>query len=485
MAQFKDLLVTGPVRMTSDIYFKNGKLSDGYLVLEPAAGEGGQILLNTAVNDQTNNGIIIDTANGDFRIFGSPSKNGASKTGNGSILKINPYGNGIPFIDASEYELKIKPSTTNSTSYNILIQENSGVNKTICSTSQNDFIQDLKLSQVYNYKGTVTWDQLKNITFAKVGDVYFISGADGTNKTGQSWACIQPPPTETGAGNNYATYWQSLGNYVDLSGYVTKDTNQTISGYKTFSNGLEVSRSSNKGIKVGAAYITAESATNGEVVLQGGHLRFGATTNDWDYNLWGGLGYAKASKTIALGLADGSFFAANQVQTGGTLTLPGIHYLVLSGKEAIAAYDSWLRINEDATFTSGIYCGNNIVRTDGQLQVGTDGSAFYAKNDGTGYFNNNVKINGEVQTLGANAFRMVQGDYSVLLRQDGSNTYFLVTAKNDQYGSWNTLRPLYFNNVTGDVTMGHNVFIGGDTLTLKQANFIYNTSDKCIDVTFN
>lgn len=297
MAQFKDLLVTGPVRMTSDIYFKNGKLSDGYLVLEPTAGEGGQILLSAAVNDQTNNGIIIDTANGNFRIFGNPSRNSTSKTDVGSVLNINPYSK---LIDASDYELKIKPSATTPESYNILVQESSGADKTICSTSQNDFIQDLRLSQVYNYKGTVTWAELKQISSAKVGDVYFISGTDGANKTGQSWACTQKVTEVTG--NNYATYWQSLGNYLDLSGYVTKDTTQTISGQKTLKENLKYSTTNYTSTPL-AIYDDGTAYGHTLVIGAGGTTYIGA--GESAQNLYEKILKTTSTETLILG-ADGN-----------------------------------------------------------------------------------------------------------------------------------------------------------------------------------
>lgn len=293
-------------------------------------------------------------------------------------------------------------------------------NNVLYHRSKNEFIKDLKLSQVYNYKGTVTWDQLKNnITSAKVGDVYFISGTDGANKTGQSWACIQP--VEAASGNNYASYWQSLGNYVDLSGYVTKDTDQTISGYKIFSNGLEVSKVENNG----SAF------------------------------------YAKN---------DGTGYFSNDVKIGGHIF--AYNYGKDGNNAPSIVFDK----------SGGNYTGIGSIGVNDTIYFGAVSSSDFAW---VLDYQQKWRFNGEIQALGANAFRMVQGDYGVLLRQDGSNTYFLATAKNDQYGSWNDLRPLYFNNSTGNVTMGHNVFIGGDTLTLKQANFIYNTSDKCIDVTFN
>ena len=66
-------------------------LSNGNLTLEPASGEGGQIQLKASKADRINNGILLDTANGDFRIIGLASADGTSKTGYGTILNIDPY----------------------------------------------------------------------------------------------------------------------------------------------------------------------------------------------------------------------------------------------------------------------------------------------------------------------------------------------------------------------------------------------------------
>lgn len=101
-----------------------------------------------------------------------------------------------------------------------------------------EFIQDLELSQVYNYKGTLTdLNALKSIASARVGDVYFISA------TSNSWACKTKVTAATG--DNYETYWSNLGNSVDLSGYMTLDTTQTITGQKTFNNNLSINSTSN------------------------------------------------------------------------------------------------------------------------------------------------------------------------------------------------------------------------------------------------
>lgn len=52
--------------------------------------------------------------------------------------------------------------------------------------------------------------------------------------------------------------------------------------------------------------------------------------------------------------------------------------LQIYGRTALMGYDSWLRINEPKHFTSGIYCGNGTLRTDGEFQVGNGGNCFKA-----------------------------------------------------------------------------------------------------------
>jgi fibronectin-binding autotransporter adhesin len=69
---------------------------------------------------------------------------------------------------------------------------------------------------------------------------------------------------------------------------------------------------------------------------------------------------------------------------------------------------------------------------------------------------------------GAN-IRMIGGNYGAFFRNDGANTYFLLTASGSQYSSWNTLRPFTVADSTGYVTMANGVGVTGgfttDTLT--------------------
>lgn len=66
---------------------------------------------------------------------------------------------------------------------------------------------------------------------------------------------------------------------------------------------------------------------------------------------------------------------------------------------------------------------------------------------------------GEVQSYSANSFRHVQGNYGTFWRNDGTNLYLLMTNSGDQYGSFNTLRPLTVNLASGAVTMSQGATI--------------------------
>ncbi|CAM0063466.1 long tail fiber protein distal subunit [Vibrio phage F86] len=50
--------------------------------------------------------------------------------------------------------------------------------------------------------------------------------------------------------------------------------------------------------------------------------------------------------------------------------------LSINDKTVMRGYDAWLRINDQLDFTSGIYFGSSVVRTDNAFRVGSDGSTF-------------------------------------------------------------------------------------------------------------
>lgn len=66
-----------------------------------------------------------------------------------------------------------------------------------------------------------------------------------------------------------------------------------------------------------------------------------------------------------------------------------------------------------------------------------------------------LRSNSEIQTTSQNAFRAVSGNYGFFIRNDGLYTWFMLTNSGDQYGNWNSLRPISINNSTGLVTFGN------------------------------
>jgi hypothetical protein len=88
-----------------------------------------------------------------------------------------------------------------------------------------------------------------------------------------------------------------------------------------------------------------------------------------------------------------------------------------------------------------------------QLNLNNDGKSYFERNE--------VVVNG---TLNSGAgfygqYRMVQGNYGAFFRNDGANTYFLLTNSGDQYGQWNGLRPWRVDNVSGQITMSNNPWV--------------------------
>lgn len=66
--------------------------------------------------------------------------------------------------------------------------------------------------------------------------------------------------------------------------------------------------------------------------------------------------------------------------------------------------DAWLRLNPDNEFTSGIYCGTGVLRTDGTLQVGASGATLTVNGTTFTYLGNAVWTAAEVAATGNKPF---------------------------------------------------------------------------------
>ncbi|MGT0588864.1 phage tail fiber protein [Shigella flexneri] len=68
---------------------------------------------------------------------------------------------------------------------------------------------------------------------------------------------------------------------------------------------------------------------------------------------------------------------------------------------------------------------------------------------------------GEIISKSANGLRIAYGNYGFFIRNDGGNTYFMLTASGDTLGSWNSLRPITINNTSGVVSIGNGLNVTG------------------------
>ncbi|GAB0605301.1 hypothetical protein MC04F16_24310 [Escherichia coli] len=78
-----------------------------------------------------------------------------------------------------------------------------------------------------------------------------------------------------------------------------------------------------------------------------------------------------------------------------------------------------------------------------------------------GTLSGGLTSSGEIVSKYANGFRIACGNYGFFIRNDGSSTYFMLTASGDTLGSWNGLRPIIINNTSGAVTIGNGLNVTG------------------------
>lgn len=98
---------------------------------------------------------------------------------------------------------------------------------------------------------------------------------------------------------------------------------------------------------------------------------------------------------IKSGIAGGTELQIKQANDqNDVINLVAPYYIYLNSKRAFTVNDSWLRINDTSTFTSGIYTGTSLIRTDNKLQVGDAGANFYAKNTGDAFIQKTLGIGG-------------------------------------------------------------------------------------------
>lgn len=79
-----------------------------------------------------------------------------------------------------------------------------------------------------------------------------------------------------------------------------------------------------------------------------------------------------------------------------------------------------------------------------------------------GQLTGTLKASAEIQSTNIDNYRMVGGGFGSFWRNDGNRLYLLLTKENDQYGTFNNLRPFSVDVRTGAAAFESGIHIGGN-----------------------
>lgn len=320
-------------------------------------------------------------------------------------------------------DLSNKPTIPNVYNKTLTIQKNGTNVATFTSNSNTDVTADItvptKVSELSNDSGFITgisWDKVTNKpTLATVA-------------TSGSYTDLSNTPTIPTKVSQLEND-MGFGTGGDTSDCVHKTGNETINGTKMFSNTIyrqaDISTST-----VETVYIFEDTNAKpcGSIYNRMHWYNNNVYNRHQSYNATSG----KDMYLEILSDNDGS----GVVNTGGSVTNnKNLTTMTNSTNNSYVATMGWVNNPETST---------NVVHRSGDETIA-----------GTKTFSNTIISNSVLCTNG-NAFMAQNGGYTFLIRNDGSNTYFLMSDKDGTPGTWSTARPLIINNATGVCSINGN-----------------------------
>ena len=279
----------------------------------------------------------------------------------------------------------------------------------------------------------------------------------GVDGLGNAFTEAPHPTTAQDSSNKIATtaWVNNLDNSV-----VHKAGNETISGDKTFTNPISITTTADE-----ARFITTFTDVS---------LDTNPTTNIYngfksvDSN---GVEFANCNCSYNTAGRIGSNFWVNRNDSGTSVSGGMGIYIDKNGTSAYTQAPTPASGDNSTKIATTNWCydpakSTNLVHRTGNETI-----------NGTKTFNDsNVITNKEFISLTSSPygqFRAIEGNYGFFIRNDGNATYFLLTNSNDQYGSWNSLRPLTIENASGKVRINNSVVSGFVKETWKSGTSWY------------
>jgi hypothetical protein len=313
-----------------------------------------------------------------------------------------------------------------------------------------------QLGIIWLYRYNIAKDALQGGLYGNTGDnvvadIYYKCGTYAraiveSISNGRVWTLVNSSEVSNTTSSDKLTSYEVYTSVAD-GGSTIRGVTYTVTTIASdhVSSGTSLA---NSGTATRIAYYNSSSSiSSGSIITDGSYLRNIGGYNNTSYSL-----------------STSSFISESWVRTKGSTGWYSEDY----GGGWYMSDSSWIR----SYGSKNIYHNSGILRTDGTFQVGESGKYFSASSSSitaSVYFRSSA----EIQSTSANAFRAVCGNYGVFLRNDGSNTYILLTASGDQYGSWNSLRPLTINNSTGVCNISGN---SATTTKLATARSLWGNS---------
>ena len=350
------------------------------------------------------------------------------------------------------------------------------------SHSNKSVLDGITSTKVSNWDSAYTWTSQTRTTLADYGitDAKIASGVItlGTN-TITPWTNSNHPTTISGYGITDAKFGTAGSDYVPITlGSTTKNVllSTALSGYAT------------------QTWVTTQLSSY--LPLSGGTMSNTNVVTNMNADLLDGLHKGSFMQNFVEGTADlndltdsGSYrlgngntnkpsndnYAQMLVVKGGGDTIAQMYFPYASTKAYIRTGNPLNASGEWKTWREVAFTDSNVASA---TKLETARSLWGQSFDGTANVTGNmtsvgsISASGEIKTTSGNAFRLANGNYGVIMRNDGSAFHILLTDSGSAAsGSYNSLRPFFINLSTGLVTMKQGLYLIGSNGTYASTSF--------------